>query len=274
LATWIQRSVSHARPLASLEIEMQRNDPHAALAPSGDDAQVDPSISDRFREFEAVVENVEEMIAVVDRDYRYLMANRTFLNHRGALREQIVGRLISEVLNPGVFENVAKAKIDECFQNRVVRYELKYTYAHLGERSICISYFPVSGPSGVERVVCLLRDITERKRAHELMRQERNRAQSYLDIADVVLLALDLEGRITLINRKGCVMLGREEHELLGRHWIENCLPPRTQREIRSFFHALLEGGVTHLENPVLTSSGEERMISWRNSLLRNGEGV
>ena len=57
---------------------------HAALAQTTDDAQVSPSISDRFREFEAVVENVEEMIAVVDRDYRYLMANRTFLNYRGA----------------------------------------------------------------------------------------------------------------------------------------------------------------------------------------------
>jgi PAS domain S-box-containing protein len=187
---------------------MHSNKPCAALSRRVDDAQSYSSGTDRFCEFEAVVENLEEMIVVVDRDYRYLMANRTFLTHRGALREQIVGRLISEVLNPGVFENVAKAKIDECFQNRVVRYELKYTYAHLGERSICISYFPVSGPSGVERVVCLLRDITERKRAHELMRQERNRAQRYLDIADVILLALDLEGRVTLINRKGCATLG------------------------------------------------------------------
>lgn len=72
-------------------------------------------------------------------------------------------------------------------------------------------------------MVCLLQDITERKRAHEFIRQERDRAQSYLDLADVILLALDLDGRITLINRKGCATLGREESELLGRDWFETC---------------------------------------------------
>jgi PAS domain S-box-containing protein len=246
---------------------------HAALAQTTEDAQVSLSISDRFREFEAVVENVEEMIAVVDRDYRYLMANRTFLNYRGALREQIVGHLVAEVLNPGVFENVVKAKMDECFQNHVVKYEMKYTYPHLGEKSIFISYFPISGPSGVERVVCLLQDITERKRAHELIRQERDRAQSYLDIADVILLGLDVDGCTTLINRKGCTTLGREESELLGCDWIETCLPARIRGEIRTRFRNLLDGDLTYVESPILTSGGEERTIGWRNSLLRDGEG-
>jgi PAS domain S-box-containing protein len=200
----MRRIISLAKPLAGREVEMHSDKPHSARVERSDDAQIPAANTDSFREFEAVVENVEEMIAVVGRDYRYLMANRAFLNHRGARREQIVGRLIADVLNPGVFESTVKTKLDESFQNRVVKYEMKYTYPDLGERSIFISYFPISGPGGVERVVCLLQDITERKRAHELIRQERDRAQSYLDIADVILLALDLEGRITLINRKGC----------------------------------------------------------------------
>jgi len=252
---------------------MYSDKPHSARAESSDDAQVPAAITDRFREFEAVVENMEEMIAVVDRDYRYLMANRAFLNYRGARREQIVCRLVGEILNPGVFENSVKAKLDESFQNRVVKYELKYTYPDLGERSLFISYFPIGGPSGVERVVCLLQDITERKRANELIRQERDRAQSYLDIADVILLALDVEGRITPINRKGCATLGREESELLGRNWLEICVPARTQPDLRTCFRNLLDGDLTSIESPILTSGGEERTIGWRNSLLRDGEG-
>jgi two-component system cell cycle sensor histidine kinase/response regulator CckA len=113
--------------------------PRSARVESSDDARVPAANTDRFREFEAVVENVEEMIALVGRDYRYLMANRAFLNHRGARREQIVGRLIAAVLNPGVFEITVKAKLDESFHNRVVKYEMKYTYPDLGERSIFLS---------------------------------------------------------------------------------------------------------------------------------------
>ena len=37
---------------------------------------------ERLQEYEKVVEGLEEMIAVVDRDYRYLIANRAFLNYR------------------------------------------------------------------------------------------------------------------------------------------------------------------------------------------------
>jgi len=117
-------------------------------------------------------------------------------------------------------------------------------------------------------------NITERKRANELIRQERDRAQSYLDVADVILLALDLQGRITLINRKGCAVLGWQERELLGRDWIETCLPALIRDQLRTCFRNLLAGDFTYIENPVLTRSGEERMIAWRNSLLRDGDGA
>jgi two-component system, cell cycle sensor histidine kinase and response regulator CckA len=116
-------------------------------------------------------------------------------------------------------------------------------------------------------------DITERKKAAETIRKERDRAQQYLDIADVILLALDLEGRITLINRKGCSTLGWEERELIGRDWINTCLPARTRKELRESLYSLLSGNLSYIENPILTKSGEERMIGWRNTLLRDGAG-
>jgi len=43
---------------------------------------------------------LEEMIVVVDRNYRYLIANRAFLNYRGMKREDLIGRRIQEILNP------------------------------------------------------------------------------------------------------------------------------------------------------------------------------
>jgi PAS domain S-box-containing protein len=46
---------------------------------------------DRLREYERVVEGLEEMITVVDCDYRYAIANRTYLNYRGLKKEQVVG---------------------------------------------------------------------------------------------------------------------------------------------------------------------------------------
>jgi PAS domain S-box-containing protein len=130
---------------------------------------------ERLREYEKAVEGSEEMIAVVDREYRYLIANRKFLNLRNMTKEQVVGRLAHEILNKGVFEAGVKGKLDECFRGKVVRYEMKYTYPELGERDVFVSYFPIEGATGIDRVACILQDITDRKRTEEALRKSEER---------------------------------------------------------------------------------------------------
>jgi two-component system, cell cycle sensor histidine kinase and response regulator CckA len=109
--------------------------------------------------------------------------------------------------------------------------------------------------------------------SEERSRQERDRAQRYLDTAEVILLALDRDARITLINRKGCDLLGWGADELLGCDWIETCLPTHLRDTFRVTLHALMRGDLPIGENPVLTRSGEERLIEWRNTLLRDDAG-
>jgi PAS domain S-box-containing protein len=162
---------------------------------------------EKLREYEKAVEGSEEMIAVVDREYRYLIANRKFLSLRNMTKEQVVGHLVPEVLPEGVFEAVVKEKLDECFRGKVVRYEMRYTYPGLGERDLFVSYFPIEGATGVDRVACILQDITERKRAEEALssmnrrvieaeERERNRIAKDLheDIGQrLALLAIGIE---------------------------------------------------------------------------------
>jgi PAS domain S-box-containing protein len=116
-------------------------------------------------------------------------------------------------------------------------------------------------------------EILERQKAESAVRHERDRAQRYLDTAEVILLALDLNGRITLINRNGCDLLGWTERELLGRVWAETCLPARTQGALGRRSDDLVAGALPIVENPVLTRSGEHRLIEWRNTVLRDGAG-
>ena len=121
-----------------------------------------------------------------------------------------------------------------------------------------------------------IRDVTERVRAQEALRAERDRAESYLQIAGVVLLVLDVQGKITLINRRGCEVLGYAQDELLGQDWFSTCLPPADQQPVREVFAQLMTGeDQRHSEyvNPVITKSGEPRLISWRNSMLRDAAG-
>ena len=90
--------------------------------------------------------------------------------------------------------------------------------------------------AALKRAEELEHEILERKQAESDVRHERDRAQRYLDTAEVILLKLDMEGRIALVNRYACSILGWTADELLGRDWIDTCLPARMRDALRTKF--------------------------------------
>jgi PAS domain S-box-containing protein len=114
----------------------------------------------------------------------------------------------------------------------------------------------------------IAQDITDRKRAEEALALERDRAQKYLDIVGSIIVALDTKGRVQLINKAGCEILGYDEAEIIGKNWIDTFLPAGSRAEVRETFGALTAGQLEpfqQVENQVLTKAGEERIISWHN---------
>ncbi len=119
-------------------------------------------------------------------------------------------------------------------------------------------------------------EIAEHKRTEDSLRDERNNANMYLDIAGVLLVAINTEGVVTLINRKGCEILGYEEKEICGKNWFDNFLPKNLVDQVKSISSLLLSGEIEpaeYFENPILKKHGEERLIAWRNTALRDGRG-
>jgi PAS domain S-box-containing protein len=114
------------------------------------------------------------------------------------------------------------------------------------------------------------------KRSEVLFREEKNRIQSYLDIAGVILVVIDANQKVSLINKKGCEILGYEENEIIGKNWFDTFIPERIREEVKAGFRKLMDGEidpVEYFENPVLTKTGVERMIAWHNAVLRDEKG-
>lgn len=107
--------------------------------------------------------------------------------------------------------------------------------------------------------------------------RERDTAQRYLDVAGVMIMVFAEDETISLVNRQGCAVLGyRGVSDLLGRNWIDQFIPASKRLEVRTAFHTFLDGaapGVERFENPILTQSGEERIISWHNQRLFDDGG-
>ncbi|MHA2271193.1 MAG: PAS domain S-box protein [Candidatus Hodarchaeales archaeon] len=116
-------------------------------------------------------------------------------------------------------------------------------------------------------------DITDRKSLEEALRNERDTAQRYLDISEALIVEINQEGLITVINKRGCDLLGYKEEELLGKNYFDVCLPTDIREKIRQINSKLLTGDLKlseYYENPILAKQGEEKEIFWHNALLRN----
>jgi len=108
------------------------------------------------------------------------------------------------------------------------------------------------------------------------LRAERDRAQQYLDVAGVLFLALDAEGRVVLANPKACQVLAWPQEELLGRDWFEACVPEKQRQTTRDVFHKLMAGNLASTEynrNTVRTRDGQELLIEWHNTVIRDDRG-
>ena len=83
--------------------------------------------------------------------------------------------------------------------------------------------------------------VFERTKAIE---RERERAEGYLDIAGTIIIALDQDGNLLLLNRKGLEVLGYDKENLVGRNWFDLAIPEDQRAEVGSVFAKILGGNL------------------------------
>ncbi|HWR82053.1 MAG TPA: PAS domain S-box protein [Candidatus Deferrimicrobium sp.] len=130
---------------------------------------------------------------------------------------------------------------------------------------------------GLTALEGFITDTTDLKRAEQSLREERDRAEAYLNIAGVMFVALNGSGEVTLVNRKVSEVMGYLREEMIGRDWFGCFLPERLADKVKAYFLKVISGDLRPVEfyvNEVLTKNGEERTIEWHNTVLTDGHGA
>jgi PAS domain S-box-containing protein len=125
------------------------------------------------------------------------------------------------------------------------------------------------------RFIALVRDITDRQRAIEALRDERNFISAVLDTAAVLVVVLDREGKIVRFNRACETTTGYTSSEVKGKPIWDIFLVPEELDQVRATFEELRSGMFPNaFENHWLTRGGERRRISWSNTALVDDDDV
>ncbi|HEX3797641.1 MAG TPA: PAS domain S-box protein [Verrucomicrobiae bacterium] len=145
-----------------------------------------------------VTDNARVGVVVVNRERRYVYANKAYAELLQLPSPDIVGKLVREVL-PAMYEEQISPRLDKAFAGSRVAYE-----GHLAlgktEHYYDIRYEPMMENGGVASVVVALTDITERKRTEQRLMAAGRFAQSTIDALSAHLCVLDKKGIILASN--------------------------------------------------------------------------
>ncbi|MBY9006364.1 MAG: PAS domain S-box protein [Candidatus Lokiarchaeota archaeon] len=166
--------------------------------------------------------------------------------------------------HPYILENLKK-----CFDQKIdLLEEIEIKSDKNKTSQYFIFHFKILEP---DLVFILSEDITFFKNIEFSLKSERERANLYLNTAEVIILALDRKGNIILLNKKGYEVLEYNEGELIEKNWFELCIPPFKKDEVYSVFTRIINGKLEiteYFENPIISRTGKEKLIAWNNQIL------
>ena len=230
------------------------------------------------REFlQNLLNSLEGGVLAVDRDMRITAFNRAAEEITGLKREEVLNKECGQVLNGDLCQDECPVKKAMETGEPVYCYEVLITNKEGVKIPVNVSTSALrSSKDEIIGAVENFRDLTKHKGLWAKLREERNRAQQYLNIAGVIIVAIDEKGLITLINRKGCEVLGYGEQEIIGKDWFDLCVPEKAREKRRDTFRKVMAGEeeeAEDYENVIITKSGEERIIAWHNTTLHDEKG-
>jgi len=134
---------------------------------------------------------------------------------------------------------------------------------------------PVRNDQGeVYRIAGTAMDITDRKMAEAALRASELRARTLFETVHLIVLGLDVEGRVNYVNPYFLELTGYSHEEVLDQSWVERFLPAERREMTRDGFRDFLDHGTNpYDENVILTKSGEVRLIAWNNTVLCDPQG-
>ncbi|MGD2158646.1 MAG: PAS domain S-box protein [Anaerolineales bacterium] len=233
-------------------------------------------IADRNR-WRTYFEHANDLVFTLDKTGGITFANRALCESSGYPLEDLLGKSILDLVTSKSLPTAKEALAQIWREEGLDRIRLEVLTKSGDTRIVEVRGRILSDEgSHSESTFHIARDVTEQVRTQEALRRERDRAQRYLDIAGVIIVALNRQGEVTLINQKGCEILGFPKEEVLGKNWFHSFIPDGKEDETWKVFQSLQAGdieGVEYVENPVLTASGGERIILWHNSLIVNRHG-
>ncbi len=217
-----------------------------------------------LQQYEQIVSCSTDMMGLLDNQFKYLAANKTYLDAFNLTSEKLVGLTVSEVFGEEFFKTIIKPNAEQCLQGKRVNYQVWFEFPTLGKRHMDVTYSPYIGEDNeVKGFVVNGRDITERWKADQELKKYQKELITIFNSNPVAIWYKDKDNRILRVNKAGADAVGLKEEDIVGKP-VKDLFP---KADSDHYFEDDLE--VMKSGNPKLnivermeTASGDKRWVN------------
>jgi PAS domain S-box-containing protein len=168
--------------------------------------------------------------------------NSAFTKMTGHTSEDVIGKTPRILQGPKTDRGVLDRLRKDCEEGRVFFGGMVNYRKDGSEFYLEWIVAPVRNERGeVTHFIATQRDVTERQRAEEALRQSEERLRSLIEQASDGIFMADVEGTYTDVNSNACQMLGYTREELIGKK-ITDLLSPEDFPRLDALRESLLKG--------------------------------
>jgi PAS domain S-box-containing protein len=234
---WPDASVRHVHSRSDVEFDLSGR--AIRVVGTVQDITMMEAAKDAMGAAEFVVNSVNDLVSVIDQDGVYRLVNDAWCRDTGLAREEVVGRLGSDVL-PTVVKQERLDALRECVQlqeTRVLRAQVAIGSGRT--RFMETTLTPYATPQrGVCGVVAVTRDITEQEEGLAALRASDGLQRALMDAFPGLIAVLDQDFVYTYVNQRLARIYGKPVPEIVGHHMRDILSEDRYAESMREIARA------------------------------------
>jgi len=237
--------------------------------------QAEEKLRDSEVRYRDLIETARDVILTLSPEGVFTSFNRVFETITGWSTKEWIGKVFVDLVDPNDvpkaiqrFKSVLEGQLGEPIELRV---RTKYGGFVPGE----FVASPQVKEGKVIGILGVVRDITERKRAEEALRQEKDFNQTLVQASPLFFVAIGPDGKTLMMNEAMLHALGYTTDEVVGKDYLSTFVPVADRERLLPIFEKLVNQKESTLnENRVLIKDGRELLVEWhgRPVFKANGE--
>ncbi|MBI5818463.1 MAG: PAS domain S-box protein, partial [Verrucomicrobia bacterium] len=226
-----------------------------------------------------LIDHIPDAIYVRDMANRFVLANKTMARRMGAASPaDLIGKTDADFYPPEQAARFGAADREVFAGHALVNFEEDIIHLDGKRRIILTTKVPLRDAQGtVTALVGIARNITERKRVEEALRESEQKYRELVQNANSIILRMDPQGRVNFINEYAQRFFGYSAEEILGRSVVGTIVPETdsTGRDLAQMIQEIAKYPERYAtnENENTRRNGERVWVAWTNKLVRAANG-